>query len=161
MDKYGTWDGTSGVGDLKTLQSRGAQDRYRVASTTKTFVSTVLLQLEAEIGLEDTVQQRLPGVVHGHGHDGSKITVGKLLNQQLDEMTTTVPTDEGHPDVRYGLGLRRSKVGCGKEVWAQVTSSTFAIAVTTRDGSHALAFNFNGDRAGDIDAVVDAEFCGK
>lgn len=74
MDKYGTWNGTSGVGDLKTQQPRGAQDRYRVASTTKTFVSKVLLQLEAEgdIGLDDTVEQWLPGVVHGHGYDGSK-----------------------------------------------------------------------------------------
>ncbi|MDQ1042508.1 serine hydrolase [Streptomyces sp. V4I2] len=48
MDKYGTWNGTAGVGNLKTQQPRGAQDRYRIASITKTFVSTVLLQLEAE-----------------------------------------------------------------------------------------------------------------
>ncbi|MFG2028369.1 serine hydrolase domain-containing protein [Streptomyces sp. NPDC048825] len=322
--KYGIWNGTSGVGNLKTQQPRGAQDRYRVASITKTFVSTVLLQLEAEgeIGLDDTVEQWLPGVVHGHGHDGSKITVRQLLNhtsgirnwtldpeirrmvfskeflrhrydtwtpeqqvqiamrhkpdfapgkgwnysdtnyivagmiiekvtghtygaeiqqriieplglqatsvpgtdphlpqpssraysklgdpeekktydvteynpsvagaaggmisnsadlnrfftallrgrllpeQQLDEMMTTVPMDEEHPDVRYGLGLRQSKASCGKEVWAHGGDfhGTVAVAVTTRDGSHALAFNFNGDWAGDIDAVVDAEFCGK
>ncbi|MFD3924641.1 serine hydrolase domain-containing protein [Streptomyces sp. NPDC058614] len=323
-DKYGTWNGTSGVGNLKTQQSRGAQDRYRVASITKTFVSTVLLQLEAdgEIGLDDTVEQWLPGVVHGHGNDGSRITVRQLLNhtsgihnwildpeiqrtlfskeflahryetwtpeqqvriamrhepdfapgegwnysdtnyivagmiiervtgqaygdeirrriieplglhatsvpgtdphlprpssraysklrdpegkktydvteynpsvagaagemisdsadlnrffralmrgkllpkKQLDEMMTTVLMDEEHPDVRYGLGLRRSKVSCGKEIWAHGGDfhGTVAVAVTTRDGSHTLAFNFNGEWAGDIDAVIDAEFCGK
>ncbi|MFD9324877.1 serine hydrolase domain-containing protein [Streptomyces sp. NPDC060065] len=323
-DKYGTWNGTSGVGNLKAQQSRGAQDRYRVASITKTFVSTVLLQLEAdgEIGLDDTVEQWLPGVVHGHGNDGSRITVRQLLNhtsgihnwtldpeiqrivfskeflehrydtwtpeqqvriamrhepdfapgegwnysdtnyivagmiiervtgqaygdeirrriieplglhatsvpgtdphlpqpssraysklrdpegrktydvteynpsvagaagemisnsadlnrfftallrgkllpkKQLDEMMTTVPMDEENPEVRYGLGLRRSKVGCGKEVWAHGGDfhGTVAVAVTTRDGSHTLAFNFNGEWAGDIDAVIDAEFCGK
>lgn len=324
MDKYGTWNGTSGVGNLKTQQPRGAKDRYRVASTTKTFVSTVLLQLEAEgeIRLDDTVEQWLPGVVHGHGHDGSKITVRQLLNhtsgiynwtldpeiqralfskeflthrhrtwtpeqqvriamrhepnfapgqgwnysdtnyivagmiikkvtgqsygdeirrriiepldlratslpgtdphlpqpssraysklrdpegkktydvteynpsvagaagemvsdsadlnrfftalmrgkllpkQQLAEMMTTVPMDEENPDLRYGLGLRRSKASCGKEVWAHGGSfhGTVAVGATTRDGSHALAVNFNGDRAGDIEAVIDAEFCGK
>lgn len=85
---------------------------------------------------------------------------GKLLpKQQLDEMMTTVEMDEEYPDVRYGLGLRRSKVSCGKEIWAHGGDfhGTVAVAVTTRDGEHSLAFNFNGDWAGDIDA----EFCGK
>lgn len=89
---------------------------------------------------------------------------GKVLpKRQLDEMMTTVPIDEAHPTLRYGLGLRQSTVSCGKEVWAHGGDfhGTFTIAVTNRDGSHALAFNFNGDWAGDIDAVVDAEFCGK
>ncbi|MEU9190539.1 serine hydrolase domain-containing protein [Streptomyces sp. NPDC048484] len=324
IDRHGTWSGTSGVGNLKTQQPRGAQDRYRVASTTKTFVSTVLLQLEAEgeIGLDDTVEQWLPGVVRGHGHDGNKITVRRLLNhtsgiynwtldpeirrtvfskeflrhryatwtpeqqvriamrhqpdfapgkgwnyadtnyilagmiiekvtghtygdeirqriikplglhgtsvpgtdprlpqpssrsyskfqnpeakktydvteynpsvagaagemisnsadlnrffmallrgellpkKQLDEMTTTTPMDDQHPDVRYGLGLRQFKTSCGTEVWAHGGDfhGTVAVAVTTRDGNHALAFNFNGDWAGDFAPVIDAEFCGK
>lgn len=89
---------------------------------------------------------------------------GKLLpKQQLDEMMTTVEMDEEYPDVRYGLGLRRSEVSCGKEIWAHGGDfhGTVAVAVTTRDGKHSPAFNFNGDWAGDIDAVIDAEFCGK
>ncbi|MFI9779041.1 serine hydrolase domain-containing protein [Streptomyces sp. NPDC051956] len=81
-DKYGTWKGTSGLGDLRTNTPRGDQDRYRVGSITKTFVATVLLQLEAEgrLSLDDTVDHWLPGVVTGHGHDGRKITVRQLLN---------------------------------------------------------------------------------
>jgi D-alanyl-D-alanine carboxypeptidase len=31
--------------------------------------------------------------------------------------------------------------------------------VTTADGRHSLAFNFNGDWSGDSDAVIEAEFC--
>ena len=56
---------------------------FRVASTTKTFVATVVLQLVAEkrLSLDDTVEHWLPGVVSGNGNDGSRITVGDLLRQ--------------------------------------------------------------------------------
>lgn len=81
-DKYGAWKATSGVGNLKTRQPRSAHDRYRVGSITKTFVSTVLLQLEAEgrLSLDDKVEKWLPGVVRGNGHDGGKVTLRQLLN---------------------------------------------------------------------------------
>ncbi|QEU94360.1 serine hydrolase domain-containing protein [Streptomyces kanamyceticus] len=81
-DKYGSWDAASGVGDLKRGTPRGEHDRFRVGSITKTFVATVLLQLQAEgrIDLDDAVGKWLPGVVEGHGHDGDRITVRQLLN---------------------------------------------------------------------------------
>ncbi|MGI5511526.1 serine hydrolase domain-containing protein [Streptomyces sp. CA-106131] len=81
-DGHGTWKATSGVGDLRSGRPRSAQDRYRVGSITKTFVSTVLLQLEAEgrLSLDDRVDKWLPGVVRGHGHDGRRITVRQILN---------------------------------------------------------------------------------
>ncbi|WP_164986262.1 serine hydrolase domain-containing protein, partial [Streptomyces roseicoloratus] len=68
------WTGTAG--------ERRGNDRYRVGSITKTFVSTVLLQLQAEgrIDLDDRVEKWLPGLVRGNGHDGRKITVRQLLN---------------------------------------------------------------------------------
>jgi D-alanyl-D-alanine carboxypeptidase len=42
-----------------------------------------VLQLAAdgELSLDDTVERWLPGVVHGSGHDGNKITIRHLLNQ--------------------------------------------------------------------------------
>ncbi|MGW1538873.1 serine hydrolase [Streptomyces sp. NPDC002309] len=46
-DARGTWRATEGVGDLRTGAPRSVADRYRVGSITKTFVATVLLQLEA------------------------------------------------------------------------------------------------------------------
>lgn len=56
---------------------------FRVASTTKTFVATVVLQLVAEkrLSLDDTVEHWLPRVVTGNGNDGRRITVRDLLRQ--------------------------------------------------------------------------------
>ncbi|MFH8614627.1 serine hydrolase domain-containing protein [Streptomyces sp. NPDC017979] len=81
-DGHGVWQGTAGVGNLRTGTPRGADDRFRIASITKTFVATVLLQLEAEgaLDLDDTVEKWLPGLVRGNGHDGRTITVRQLLN---------------------------------------------------------------------------------
>ncbi|KUN45791.1 peptidase [Streptomyces olivochromogenes] len=323
-DTGGTWSATAGVGDVRTLAPRGTADHYRVGSITKTFVSTVLLQLEAErrLSLDDKVEKWLPGVVRGHGHDGRRITVRQLLNhtsgifnytadddfartyflkdgflehrydtktpeqlvaiamtheplfapgtswsysntnyvlagmviekvtghsyaaeirrrvieplglratsvpgtrttlprpsghaysklsrattgptydvtrlnpslassagemisdsadlnrfysallggrllppKQLKEMKTTVKADE-IPGARYGLGLIDRKLGCGVHVWGHdggIHGSTSS-AVTTADGRHSLAFNFNGDWSGDSDAVIEGEFCGK
>ncbi|WP_210589905.1 serine hydrolase [Streptomyces sp. GESEQ-35] len=81
-DGHGTWSTTAGVGNIKTDQPRSEHDRYRVGSITKTFVATVLLQLEAEgrLSLDDTVDKWLPGVVEGNGHDGAQITLRQLLN---------------------------------------------------------------------------------
>jgi D-alanyl-D-alanine carboxypeptidase len=317
-----TWSATAGVGDVRTHAPRGTADHYRVGSITKTFVSTVLLQLEAEgrLSLDDTVEKWLPGVVRGHGHDGRRITVRRLLNhtsgifnytadedfartyflkdgffehrydtktpeqlvaiamthkplfapgaswsysntnyvlagmviekatghsyaseirrriieplglratsvpgtrttlprpsgraysklartttgptydvtelnpslassagemisdsadlnrfytallggrllpsRQLKEMKTTVKAD-GIPGARYGLGLIDRELGCGVHVWGHdggIHGSTSS-AVTTADGRHSLAFNFNGDWSGDSDAVIEGEFC--
>ncbi|MET8248453.1 serine hydrolase domain-containing protein [Streptomyces sp. NPDC005202] len=82
QDGRGTWSATAGLGNVRTGTPRSADDRYRVGSITKTFVSTVLLQLEAEgkLSLDDTVDKWLPGAVRGHGHDGRRITIRQLLN---------------------------------------------------------------------------------
>ena len=81
-DKHGVWKAAAGVGDLRTGKPRSAHDRYRVGSITKTFVSTVLLQLEAEgrLSLDDKVDKWLPGLVRGNGHDGREVTLRQLLN---------------------------------------------------------------------------------
>ncbi|EDY50995.1 beta-lactamase [Streptomyces clavuligerus] len=81
-DRDGVWKGTAGLGDTATSTPRGANDRFRIGSVTKTFVATVLLQMEAEgrLDLDDTVEKHLPGLVRGNGNDGRKITVRQLLN---------------------------------------------------------------------------------
>jgi D-alanyl-D-alanine carboxypeptidase len=321
-DRHGTWSATAGVGNLKTGKPRSADDRYRVGSITKTFVATVLLQLEAEgrLSLDDTVDKWLPGVVRGNGHDGGRVTLRQLLNhtsgiynytadeefgrtyflkdgffehrydtkkpeelialamthkpdfepgtswnysntnyvlagmviekatgrpygdeireriikplhltatsvpgtrvtvpqpssraysklaetttgptydvtkinpslayaagemisnstdlnrfytallrgkllprEQLTEMTTTVPLDEANA---YGLGLVKTKLTCGVTVWGHSGGihGSLSEALTTKDGRHSVAFNFNGDWSGDLAAVTEAEFCGK
>ncbi|WP_419995371.1 serine hydrolase domain-containing protein [Streptomyces boninensis] len=81
-EAYGRWAGAAGVGDLRTKEPRSAVDRYRIGSMTKTFVATVLLQLQAagKLDLDDKVDTWLPGVVTDNGHDGKQISVRQLLN---------------------------------------------------------------------------------
>ncbi|MEV0633607.1 serine hydrolase domain-containing protein [Streptomyces sp. NPDC050619] len=320
-DRRGTWSATAGVGDLGTRKPRSPHDHYRVGSITKTFVATVVLQLEAEgrLSLDDTVEEWLPGLVRGNGHDGSRISLRQLLNhtsgifdyladptfqqtyrtadgflehrydqkapedliaiamshepffapgtswrysntdyvlaalviekatgngygdeirhrvieplhltatsvpgtrvtvprpssraysklartatgptydvtelnpriafgsgemisssadlnrfytsllrgrllppEQLKEMKTTVRSKGANG---YGLGLVDRELSCGVHVWGHDGGihGSNSDAVTTSDGRHSLAFNFNGDWSGDSDAVIEAEFCG-
>ena len=67
----------SGLADVATHTPMTAADRVRVGSLTKTFVATVVLQLEAEhvLRISDTVAQWLPGLVPG----GAGITIQELL----------------------------------------------------------------------------------
>ncbi|MEU0072372.1 serine hydrolase domain-containing protein [Streptomyces sp. NPDC006332] len=323
-DGRGGWSATAGVGDLRTGKPRSPRDHYRAGSITKTFVATVLLQLEAEgrLSLDDTVEKWLPGLVRGNGHDGRAITLRQLLNHtsgvfnylddrgfqetymlaggflkhrydrltpqdlvaiamsqsprfdpgkswsysntnytlaalviekvtghpygtevhrritaplglkdtqvpgtsptlpkpssraysklaktttgptydvtelnpamafgsgdmvstsadlgrfysallrgrllppaQLKEMKTTVP-ETTLENVQYGLGLGDVTLSCGVHVWGHTGGihGSDSMAVTTEDGRHTLAVNFNGDWSGDTTAVVDAEFCGR
>ncbi|MGR3871372.1 serine hydrolase domain-containing protein [Streptomyces graminifolii] len=73
---------TTGVSDTATGRAARVTDKFRIASSTKAFVSTVMLQLvgEGRVSLDDTVEHWLPGVVDGNGNDGSAITVRQLLN---------------------------------------------------------------------------------
>ncbi|MGW7542567.1 serine hydrolase domain-containing protein [Streptomyces sp. NPDC054770] len=72
---------TSGTADLDTGRPVPPDGYFRMASTSKTLVATVVLQLEAEgrLSLDDTVDHWLPGVVRGNGNDGSRITLRQLL----------------------------------------------------------------------------------
>jgi D-alanyl-D-alanine carboxypeptidase len=57
-----TWAFADGLADIEQATPISSGTRYRVASITKTFTGTVLLQLVAEgkLTLDDTVQQHLP-----------------------------------------------------------------------------------------------------
>jgi D-alanyl-D-alanine carboxypeptidase len=91
----------------------------------------------------------------------SALLRGKLLPAaQLKEMKTTVKI-AGVPNSAYGLGLIERTLTCGVHVWGHdggIHGSTSS-AVTTADGRHSLAFNFNGDWTGDTEAVIEKEFC--
>ncbi|TDD69194.1 serine hydrolase domain-containing protein [Actinomadura rubrisoli] len=77
----GTEYATAGQADTSTGEPVRPGQAFRMASTTKTFVATAVLQLagQGKLSLDDTVERWLPGVVSGNGHDGSKITVRQLL----------------------------------------------------------------------------------
>jgi D-alanyl-D-alanine carboxypeptidase len=72
------WHAAAGVADLRTKKAIGADDRFRIGSMTKAFVSTVVLQLVAErrLSLEDSLEHLLPGVVP----NGAAITLRELMN---------------------------------------------------------------------------------
>lgn len=69
--------GSAGVADLAQPRPIQARDRYRIGSVTKVYVSALVLQLAADglLGLADTVEDHLPGLVPG----GDTITVETLL----------------------------------------------------------------------------------
>ncbi|SEM03234.1 serine hydrolase domain-containing protein [Streptacidiphilus jiangxiensis] len=104
----------AGLADVATGRPARPGDRFRIASNTKSFVATVLLQLVAEhrLGLDDPVARWLPGVISGAGNDGRRITVRELLNQTsgLYDPTTDpaffAPYLERH-DMSYVLTPRR------------------------------------------------------
>ena len=72
-----SFTGAVGVADLDQPRPIEARDRFRIGSVTKMYVATLVLQLVAEgaLELDDTVEDRLPGLVP----DGGAITVEMLL----------------------------------------------------------------------------------
>ncbi|WP_438318757.1 serine hydrolase domain-containing protein [Streptomyces sp. HUAS TT3] len=71
----------AGVGDIATGSVAPRDGQVRIGSNTKTFTAVVVLQLVAEgkVKLDDHVDAYLPGLVHGDGIDGGRITVRQLL----------------------------------------------------------------------------------
>ncbi|MDK1474922.1 serine hydrolase domain-containing protein [Streptomyces sp. 549] len=94
------WFGHAGVADLATGRERQPADHFRAGSITKTFVATVVLQLEAEgvLDLDDTVETWLPGLLDGNGHDGRAVTVRHLLQH-----TSGLPDYTADPEVTRRL----------------------------------------------------------
>ncbi|MEV8506211.1 serine hydrolase domain-containing protein [Actinoplanes sp. NPDC051475] len=74
---------TAGVSDLRTGAPVPDAGRVRLASNTKMFTATVMLQLvgEGKVALDEPVETYLPGIVRGDGIDGRRITVRQLLQQ--------------------------------------------------------------------------------
>ncbi|MGW1680597.1 serine hydrolase domain-containing protein [Saccharopolyspora sp. NPDC002376] len=74
-------DYTAGVSDLATGAEVPANGQVRIASNTKMFVATVVLQLvgEGKIDLDAPIETYLPNLLRGDGIDGRKITVRQIL----------------------------------------------------------------------------------
>jgi D-alanyl-D-alanine carboxypeptidase len=78
MTPSGIHRAAAGFANLEAKARLRPSDRFRIASVTKTFVATVILQLAAErrLTLDDPVDRWLPGAVPG----GASITIRELLN---------------------------------------------------------------------------------
>ena len=76
-----TTNAVAGTGNLETGEAPPLDGEVRAGSNTKTFVAVVLMQLvqEGKITLDEPIETYLPGLIHGEGIDGTKITVRQLL----------------------------------------------------------------------------------
>jgi len=94
-------------------------DRFRIGSLAKTYVSVVTLQLvnEKKLGLDDSIEKYVPGMVP----NGAKITVRQLLDH-----TSGIPNYEEHPS--YMAPYRAGDV-------AHVTTPAQLISMGTSFGS--------------------------
>jgi D-alanyl-D-alanine carboxypeptidase len=101
-----TRDYTAGVGNLKTGAKVPVNGQVRIASNTKMFTATVVLQLvgEGKINLDAPIETYLPGLVRGEGIDGRKITVRQILQHTsglADYDVELVGTDYGKVQHTY------------------------------------------------------------
>jgi D-alanyl-D-alanine carboxypeptidase len=73
----GTFVRATGVADLATGEPLRADMQFKIASLTKTFVATLILQLvgEGKVSLDDHISKWITGVPNGH-----QITIRQLLN---------------------------------------------------------------------------------
>ncbi len=78
----GTWIGASGVSDVATKTLMKPTDGFAIASTSKTFVAVVVLQLASEgtLNLNEAIASYLPEDVSSRIPNSETITVRQLLN---------------------------------------------------------------------------------
>ncbi|MGW1344732.1 serine hydrolase domain-containing protein [Kribbella sp. NPDC002412] len=110
---------TSPHGSRTVVSGEARRDgRFRIGSTNKTLVATVVLQLVAErrMGLDDSVEMWLPGLVQGNGYDGRRITVRHLLQHTAgiyDGNFPNIDSAEQYYERRYRIHTEEEIVRAG------------------------------------------------
>lgn len=76
-DEYGSWNGVSGIGDLRTGEAPDSGGPLRIGSITKSLTATMVMQLVAErrVELDAPIGEYLPGLLPYE----EPITVAQLL----------------------------------------------------------------------------------
>jgi len=86
-----------GEGDIGSGDSAPVDGEVRIASNTKMYVATIVLQLvdEGLVDLDEPIETYLPGLVAGEGIDGAHIAVRQLLQHRsgLPEYADQVAAD--------------------------------------------------------------------
>ncbi|MGK5631052.1 serine hydrolase domain-containing protein [Streptomyces sp. URMC 123] len=139
----GSWFGSAGAADTATGRERTAQDHFRAGSITKTFMTVVLLQLEAEgkLDIDDSVESKLPGLLQGNGYDGNKISIRQLLNH-TSGVADTVETPEWQQTMNgEGFLKNRYQTRTPEQLVAMATKYPPLFAPGT--GWHYSNTNFN------------------
>src|SRR5215212_2454366 len=72
----GSWLSVQGIADLRNAAPIRGDDHFRIASVSKTFTATVILQLvdDGKLSLDDTLETYVPGIPNG-----SEITIRQVL----------------------------------------------------------------------------------
>ncbi len=111
----GSWVGAYGFADTSTKQALNTNDKFRIASITKTFTATAILQLvqQGKLSLSAPINRWVPKV-----QSSKTITVRMLLN-----MTSGI-YDEGAP----GSRLAKRSVFDPSKVWTPQEIVNLAIA---------------------------------
>ena len=117
---------TAGLGDIARKTPMRADNHFKIASLTKTFTATVVLQLvgEGKLRLDDTIDRHLPGLVP----NGSGISVRQLLNH-----TSGLHDFEDNPRYLEALPERRLRLLLGAAP-ARADGGLAEAAVRARDG---------------------------
>ncbi|TDD93855.1 serine hydrolase domain-containing protein [Actinomadura rubrisoli] len=109
----------AGVSDKATGRPMDHRLLIRAASVTKSFTSTIMLQLAAErrLSLDDTVEKWLPGLVQGNKNDGSQITIRQVLAQSSglndytpDPRIMTDPKREWKPAELVAIAVEKERL---------------------------------------------------
>ncbi|WP_369202588.1 serine hydrolase domain-containing protein [Streptomyces sp. PU-14G] len=114
-------DYTAGTGDRETGAAVPVNGQVRAGSNTKSFTAAVVLQLvgEGKVDLDEPIETYLPGLVHGDGIDGTRITVRNLLQhtsglpdytQSLDPNPFEIRDTYYHPRDLLDLALSKKAV---------------------------------------------------
>ena len=95
VEGEGTWTTAKGKADLATGEAMKTEDKFRIASITKTFTAEMVLILsdQGKLKLDDTVDKYVQGVPNG-----DKITIRMLLNH-----TSGIRDDDPQGILREGL----------------------------------------------------------
>ncbi|WJV44673.1 serine hydrolase domain-containing protein [Streptomyces flavofungini] len=116
---HGRLRARAGAADLTGERPVPWDAYYRIGSDTKPFTATVVLQLagEGRLGLNDTLDRWLPGLVDGHGNDGRRITLTNLLRHTsgLNDYVAVAGgaddfTPEGYREGRFRVTSAREQV---------------------------------------------------
>lgn len=93
-DAADSWTLSSGTAETLEQRPITEDDRFRIASQTKTFTAAVVLQLvdEGLVELDAPIDRYLPGVVEGDAYDGGAISVRQILQN-----TSGLPRDTLDP----------------------------------------------------------------
>lgn len=143
-DEEGTETFARGAARLADGRRLRANDRFRVGSISKTFVATVVLQLDAEreLDLDDNVERWLPGVVP----HGRTVTLRQLLSHTsglADYVEDDVTAREWRPRTLAVFAVSRPAVAAPGARFAYASTNYVLLGLvveraTGLDLGHAL-----------------------